>query len=262
MVCVKCGKELLETRCENCRYEHRTEPVVLLSTPEETELIISWDAVDFDWLQAMVYQKEQEVLRLRGILQKRIAEDKTGKLKLWSQQPPAKTGNESPNSVGMGSKPAAPVRTPSGRRPRKPRQKISNIPQYKAQLEAYYLEQYPRETDRKPLSRAKVLDFIYKHRYDKVGLTSEEVEVDLLEVYRTYQVAGTGATGRPVAPASIKSFRDYNEVLTGLYIQNGRQMLSEEQIQQFLADYDLESRFGIRNWHVKVDLRRISEENP
>lgn len=255
MICVKCGKNLVETRCENCKYEHRTEPVMLLGTPEETELIISWDAVDIDKLQAMIYQKEQELLRLRGILQKRVAEDKTGNPKPWAQQP----------MINRGYKydfPVEPAGTPVGRRPRKTRSKTNNIPEYKALLEKFYLEQYPEGTEKKPLSRAKVLDFIYKHRYDKIGITSEEVEANLLEVYRKFQVAGTGTTGRPIAPASIKSFRDYNEVLTGLYIQNGRQMLSKEQIEQFLTDYDLGSRFGIRDWHVKVDLRRISEENP
>ena len=67
MVCVKCGRELEQTRCGSCGYEHR-EGIRLLGIPEESALILSWDNFSAQRLKAAILQREAELLRLRTLL--------------------------------------------------------------------------------------------------------------------------------------------------------------------------------------------------
>lgn len=236
MICVKCGKPLVESRCESCHYEHQNATVQLLGTPEESELILSWESVDTEKLQAMIYQKEQELKHLQEILAKRAAADKTGKVRPW-QSPAA----------------PAPRPTPS-RPPRRPQSRVSNYPGYMEALEAYFLEQNPKGTKAKPLNTNQMLRFIYRNQLDRrYGITSAEVHEDLRQIYKKYGV---------LYEIEIRRYTDYMDVLTQLYLDNGKQPLSNEQIQAFLDKYQLTSRFGINAYAVKLDLRTIMEKNP
>lgn len=250
MRCVKCGRELLATKCERCNYEHKDLSVTLLTTPEAGELDLSWKSMRLEQLQEKIAQKEQELRQMQEVLMRRLEEQRAAQLEKRRQE-----AAEGPATAAQW--------VPTGRRPRKPRRSVAGFEQYLKLLEEYFLRQFQKGEPLKPLTRNQVLQFINLYSLDKDhGITSLDVEKDLQGVYRKHRVVDADGADAPALPEYIKCFRDYDSVLSALYIQNDKRILSEEQIRQFLADYQLTERFGIREWDVKVDLGRIARELP
>lgn len=61
---------------------------------------------------------------------------------------------------------------------------------------------------------------------------------------------------------SISTYFQYREALKDLVAQNGSEMLSENQIQCFIGQYDLHTRFGITVGDIKKDLSEIVKGIP
>ena len=59
----------------------------------------------------------------------------------------------------------------------------------------------------------------------------------------------------------LESMEDYLRKLTELYLENGKNMPSDQQISAFLEENRLTERFGIQPQWVRMDLLRIQKEN-
>lgn len=131
----------------------------------------------------------------------------------------------------------------------------------------------------KPLVGTRCKNCDYEHRNDRVRLLAKPEDAELTVSWEAADTEQLRTLIRKKEqelkrlrellkkrleeyPETIKSFKDYNQVLKHLYLENGKRLLSEEQIKEFLEKYQLQSRYGIQAWDVRVDLRRISEENP
>ena len=61
---------------------------------------------------------------------------------------------------------------------------------------------------------------------------------------------------------SISTYYEYKKALTDCIVQNGNVMLSEWQMQRFIDQNDLNSRFGITTAEVAKDAATILNKNP
>ena len=166
MVCIKCGSELEQTRCDNCGYEH-SEPIRLLEKPEETELILSWNDINTRQLQFMIRQKEAALVQLRRILQ-----EKNGSRSSRKRRKPQDGQQENP--------------APTARRPRRPRGReeqqvdvqVDSMEMYLQKLTELYLE-----NDKKELTDEQIGEFLTTYRLtERYGVIPQWVRLDLARI--------------------------------------------------------------------------------
>ena len=170
----------------------------------------------------------------------------------WSQSKP------STNSVSKTSSTTSKPATRPG--------KIDTYWKYKQALEKYFLDTFSSGQPKRSLTRQQIEYFINVNSlHSSFGITVKEVETDLQKVYAKYGVAGATTLPPSVKPnptlsKTITSYNEYINALTNIYLKNGKKILSDSEILNFLRQYDLDRRFGIQIGDVKTDLQSIAQK--
>lgn len=143
--------------------------------------------------------------------------------------------------------------------------RIDTFAKYQKALEDYYIL-----LGKKPLTYFQIQQFISTNALGSWGITISDVQKDLKDIYAKYTPTSSGgvAPRTATAPAQlvfspnkrITTYKGYMDELEQLYIQNGKQKLSTEQIVSFLRAYGLERNFGIKVSEVEKDLRDIARK--
>lgn len=144
---------------------------------------------------------------------------------------------------------------------------ITNYYSYLKQLENIY-NQYGYS-----VSDAILRDFIVRERLDiNYGITIKELRIDLTTIHnkssnhkpistpsKTVQKPVT----KPVSPTSqavIKTYPEYMSALEKLYINKGKVILTDIEIQNFISVNKLDTAFGITKAEVMIDLQTIDKK--
>lgn len=123
---------------------------------------------------------------------------------------------------------------------------------YQAYMTA--LEQLFQDNGKKMLSENQIERFLRDHQLDKrFNIRLEDVRKDLQAIYAGYKPQN--------ASTQISTYKSYMQALEALYMQNGRQMLSSQQIQDFLLTHNLGTKFGITAGDVQKDLNSITKKH-
>ena len=106
----------------------------------------------------------------------------------------------------------------------------------------------------------KYIEMNLKH--SSFGITSDEINMDPQKIYAKHGAESraslpTPAKSSPFKSKYITSYNEYVNTLTNLYLKGGKKQLADAEILQFIIDYDLDRRFGIRIEDVKADLSNI-----
>jgi hypothetical protein len=133
-------------------------------------------------------------------------------------------------------KPSIPVTPPT-----QPRKSIST---YKDYMKA--LEQRFNDNKKRMLTRTQIAAFLDEYDLSKrFNIQIHEVETDLREIRKR----------------CVVNYVDYLNVLEQRYIDNGRAMLTLRQIYDFMSDYDIEGRLGIKMTEVYEDAKKIVSQS-
>lgn len=144
---------------------------------------------------------------------------------------------------------------------------ITNYYSYLKQLENIY-NQYGYS-----VPDAILRDFIVRERLDiNYGITIKELRIDLTTIHnkssnhkpistpsKTVQKPVT----KPVSPTSqavIKTYPEYMSALEKLYINKGKVILTDIEIQNFISVNKLDTAFGITKAEVMIDLQTIDKK--
>lgn len=144
---------------------------------------------------------------------------------------------------------------------------ITNYNAYLKQLENIY-NQYGYS-----VSDAILRDFIVRERLDvNFRITTHDLRKDLTTIHnrastrkpltspsRTLQKPAT----KPVLPASqavIKTYPEYMAALEKLYINKGKVVLTDTEIQNFISINKIDTEFGVTKADVKKDLQTIDRK--
>ena len=128
-----------------------------------------------------------------------------------------------------------------------PVKQVSNYPAYLEALEKLYLK-----NGKHALSRAEIQTFLNTYELPRrFGISVYDVEQDLRKIAEKYVPY----------KEQINSYMGYLAALEELFLKNGKQKLSTNQIFDFLEDHDLRARFGITVTDVEKDLRKIEEKH-
>jgi len=179
------------------------------------------------------------------------------------------------NSLRPPVPPKPPISTPRNtqRKPLPPQpvaqstpvKRIDTFAKYQKALEDYYILQ-----GKKPLSYFQIQQFISTNALGSWGITVSDVQKDLKDIYAKYTPTSFGGTAPRTATAPVQlvfspnkritTYKGYMDELEQLYIQNGKQKLSTEQIVSFLRAYGLQRNFGIKVSEVEKDLHDIAKK--
>lgn len=144
---------------------------------------------------------------------------------------------------------------------------ITNYNAYLKQLESIY-NQYGYS-----VSDAILRDFIVRERLDvNFRITIQDLRKDLTTIHdkastrkpltsplRTTQKPAT----KPVLPASqavVKTYPEYMAALEKLYINKGKVVLTDTEIQNFISINKIDTEFGVTKADVKKDLQIIDRK--
>lgn len=143
--------------------------------------------------------------------------------------------------------------------------RIDTFAKYQKALEDYYILQ-----GKKPLTYFQIQQFISTNALGSWGITISDVQKDLKDIYAKYTPTSSGGAAPRTAGAPVQlvfspnkritTYKGYMDELEQLYIQNGKQKLSTEQIVSFLRAYGLQRNFGIKVSEVEKDLRDIARK--
>lgn len=146
-----------------------------------------------------------------------------------------------------------------------PANRIDTFAKYQKALEDYYILQ-----GKKPLTYFQIQQFISTNALGSWGITVSDVQKDLKDIYAKYTPTSSGGAAPRTATAPVQlvfspnkritTYKGYMDELEQLYIQNGKQKLSTEQIMSFLRAYGLQRNFGIKVSEVEKDLRDIARK--
>lgn len=179
------------------------------------------------------------------------------------------------NSLRPPVPPKPPISTPRNpqRKPLPPQpvaqstpvNRIDTFAKYQKALEDYYILQ-----GKKPLSYFQIQQFISTNALGSWGITVSDVQKDLKDIYAKYTPTSFGGAVPRTATAPVQlvfspnkritTYKGYMDELEQLYIQNGKQKLSTEQIVSFLRAYGLQRNFGIKVSEVEKDLIDIAKK--
>ena len=126
---------------------------------------------------------------------------------------------------------------------------INTYAQYQNALKDYYIRE-----GKKPLTESQIQNFLIANSLDtKWRITVEDVQNDLLSIYA--QHSANAASAKRVT--QINTYAQYQQALEDYYIQAGKKLLTEVQIQQFLTAYSLDKKWKITVADVQSDLKKI-----
>lgn len=144
---------------------------------------------------------------------------------------------------------------------------ITNYNAYSKQLESIY-NQYGYS-----VSDAILRDFVVRERLDvNFGITIQDLRKDLTSIHNRAStrkpVTSPSRTvqkpiSKPVSPASqavIKTYPEYMAVLEKLYINKGKVVLTDTEIQNFISINKIDTAFGVTKADVKKDLQTIDRK--
>lgn len=94
------------------------------------------------------------------------------------------------------------------------------------------------------------------------GVTADAANKAIQRDFAKHEDKSEGSFPTPAKSDRLKgkcitSYNEYINTLTNLYLKGGKKLLSDAEILQFIRDYDLDRRFGIRIEDVKTDLSSI-----
>lgn len=151
--------------------------------------------------------------------------------------------------------------------PQKKKASIKSIGTWSFQEYIEELEKLFVSKGKMPLSSDQIEGFICKYGLDKKwSIMQSDVEKDLNEIYFKYKVDSADYANLPhnafeepiklsfSSHKRISSYEDYLNELKQLYIQNGHMVLSSDQIDDFIREFDLQHEYGITAADVKNDL--------
>lgn len=143
--------------------------------------------------------------------------------------------------------------------------RIDTFAKYQKALEDYYILQ-----GKKPLTYFQIQQFISTNALGSWGITISDVQKDLKDIYAKYTPASSRGAAPRTATAPVQlvfspnkritTYKGYMDELEQLYIQNGKQKLSTEQIVSFLRAYGLQRNFGIKMSEVEKDQSDIAKK--
>ena len=170
-------------------------------------------------------------------------------------------------------KPSKPTTHGTQRKPTPPKSGVQSHNTYRIDTFAKYqkaLEDYYILHGKKPLTCFQIQRFITTNSLSVWGITINDVQEDLKDIYAKYTpISSGGAASKTIsAPVQlvfapnkrITTYKGYMDELEQLYIQNGKQKLSTDQIVSFLSAYGLQRDFGINVSEVEIDLRDIAKK--
>ena len=137
---------------------------------------------------------------------------------------------------------------------------ITNYNAYLKQLESIY-SQYGYS-----VSDAILRDFIVRERLDvNFRITIQDLRKDLTTIHNRTSIrkpvtSPSRSVQKPVSPASqavIKTYPEYMVALEELYINKGKVVLTDTEIQNFISINKIDTAFGV----TKADVKKRSPDN-
>lgn len=140
--------------------------------------------------------------------------------------------------------------------PKTPVPTVTAIPKDIIDYDTYMrsLEQKFLDNGKQFLSPAQIDTFLRENQLGKrFHIHFDDICKDLETIYAKYKPQN--------APKQIANYEDYMRALEALYVKNGKQSLSPEQIRDFILTNNLGKKFGITIPDVQKDLKPIAEKH-